>query len=219
LGGVSKRKYEQQCVIQGYRFVAGVDEVGMGCLAGPVVAAACILDLESVPRGIDDSKLLTAKKREALDVEIRARAVCFGIGMAEVDEIDRLNIFHAARLAMLRAIQAMRCPPDFLLIDGRARLECPTPQLCIVKGDHLSVSIGAASILAKVFRDALMVEMDLQYPGYEFAKHKGYGSVLHRQHLQSKGPSPLHRKSFSWTPVRASGDGVLPAEALPDLEA
>jgi len=173
----------------------------MGCLAGPVVAAAVILPSDRVPRGIDDSKLLTAKKREALDLIIRQEAICFGLGVADVEEIDRINILQAAKLAMLRAIQALSFSPDFLLIDGRSRLDSTIPQLCIVKGDHLSVTIGAASIIAKVFRDRLMAEMDETYPGYEFAKHKGYGSVLHRQCLQAKGPSPLHRKSFSWTPV------------------
>ena len=173
----------------------------MGCLAGPVVAAAVILDFERIPSGIEDSKLLTPKSRQKLDGLIRESALCFGIGLAEVDEIDTINIYHAARLAMRRAIQAMSSPPDFLLVDGRARLDVEIPQLCIIKGDHLSVSIGAASIIAKVYRDALMAQMDERYPGYEFARHKGYGSVLHRERLQEKGPSPLHRKSFSWTPV------------------
>jgi ribonuclease HII len=165
------------------------------------VAAAVIFSLEDLPRGIDDSKLLTARKRQELADEIKRRARAHAIGVATVEEIDRLNILQAARVAMLRAIGALAIPPDFLLIDGRGKLDCVTPQLAIVKGDHLSVSIGAASIIAKVYRDGLMTDMDDRYPGYGFAKHKGYGSVFHRQCLQAKGPSEIHRKSFSWTSV------------------
>lgn len=173
----------------------------MGCLAGPVVAAAVILNPHDIPSGITDSKKLSAKVREALDKEIRKRSLGFAIGLATVEEIDEINIYHAARLAMLRAVQGLDRAPDFLLIDGRARLDCEMKQLSIIKGDSLSFSIGAASIIAKVFRDSLMKSFDQAYPGYEFAKHKGYGSVLHRQCLQAKGRSPIHRKSFSWTPV------------------
>ena len=172
----------------------------MGCLAGPVVAAAILFTAESkIPRGIDDSKKLTAKHREELCRALREFP--HAIGVAEVDEIDTINIYQASRLAMLRAVAALPVPPDFLLIDGRAKLDSPLPQLSIIKGDSLSVAIGAASILAKVHRDALMTSLDLTYPGYFFAKHKGYGSVEHRRSLQSLGPCPLHRKSFSWTPV------------------
>lgn len=180
----------------------------MGCLAGPVVAAAVILRLDDIPRGIDDSKKLTALQRETLDEEIRKRAVAYAIGLADVDEIDAINILRASQLAMCRAVKNLSSPPDMLLIDGRFKIECEAPQLCLVKGDHLSVSIGAASIVAKVHRDALMTKMDEIYPGYEFAKHKGYGSVLHRQRLQAQGPSPLHRKSFTWSPVEAAREPV-----------
>lgn len=174
----------------------------MGCLAGPVVAAAVVLSPETkIPRGIDDSKKLTSKKREELDLLIRNSAVCFAIGVAQVEEIDSINIYQAARLAMKRALDQLRVPPQFLLVDGRGRVDCEIPQLCIVKGDQLSVAIGAASIIAKVFRDNLMRRMDDTYPGYDFAGHKGYGSVAHRKSLQERGPTPLHRKSFSWTPV------------------
>lgn len=186
---------------QGYQCVAGVDEVGVGCLAGPVVAGAVIFDLKRIPDGIDDSKRLTAKQRESLTVTIQKVAVACSVGIADVEEIDRLNIYHAARLAMVRAVNSLSMPPDFLLIDGRGKMDCPVSQLCIVKGDQISVSIAAASILAKVYRDNLMRNLDTEYPGYEFAKHKGYGSRLHRILLQEKGPSPMHRKSFSWTPV------------------
>ncbi len=173
----------------------------MGCLAGPVVAAAVILSPKDIPKGIDDSKKLSATKRELLDVEIRARAVCFSIACATVEEIDTINIFHAARLAMMRAVHALNPCAHHLLIDGNHALRTGISQTCIVKGDALSVSICAASILAKVYRDKLMREMDQSYPGYRFADHKGYGSVVHRQALQNLGPTPLHRKSFSWTPV------------------
>ena len=177
----------------------------MGCLAGPVVAAAVVLGLDDIPRGIDDSKRLTAKQRIQMDKEIRARARGFAIGIASVEEIDTLNILKAAHLAMARAVQALPFFPDILLIDGRFKIEsCALPQRCLIKGDHLSVSIGAASIVAKVYRDAWMTEMDTIFSGYGFSQHKGYGSVLHRQHLMVKGPCSLHRKSFSWTPVEIS---------------
>lgn len=187
--------------MQGFRFIAGVDEVGMGCLAGPVVAAAVILPLDRVPPGIDDSKKLSAKQREALDVAIRAEAVALSIAEASVEEIDRLNILQAARLAMRRAVGGLSVPPDYLLIDGRFPLDLPIAQQSVVKGDARSVSIGAASIVAKVYRDALMCRFDDEFPGYGFASHKGYGSASHRRSLQEKGQTPLHRKSFSWTPV------------------
>ncbi|MBY0371584.1 ribonuclease HII [bacterium] len=196
-----KNTFEQQCYTLGYQYVAGVDEVGMGCLAGPVVAAAVILPRTGIPRGIDDSKKLTPKKREELDLKIREKALCFAIAMASVEEIDTINIFHAAKLAMIRAVQALATAPDYLLIDGKHGLNHPIAQKTIVQGDHLSVSIGAASILAKVHRDRMMAEMDTAYPGYSFASHKGYGSVDHRKALQNLGRSPIHRKSFSWTPV------------------
>ena len=194
-------QWEQATQKQGYQFIAGLDEVGMGCLAGPVVAAAVILDLNQIPPGITDSKLLTPKKRQVLRTQIEECALDFAIGMASVEEIDDINIYHAARLAMKRAVEKLTLKPDYLLVDGRAKIDLEIAQKAIVQGDKHSVSIGAASILAKVFRDQLMTDFDEKYPGYEFARHKGYGSVLHRQHLQAKGPSAIHRKSFSWTPV------------------
>ncbi len=196
-----KTQFEQQCIQSGHCFVAGVDEVGMGCLAGPVVAAAVVLNLTDIPEGIDDSKKLSSKRRETLDLEIRQRAVCFSIAHATVEEIDELNIFHAAKLAMVRAVQGLPQLPDFLLIDGKFPIPLQVKQKCVVKGDQLSVSIGAASILAKVHRDAWMKEFDRSFPGYEFASHKGYGSVVHRKALEKLGRSPIHRKTFSWTPV------------------
>lgn len=196
-----KIKFEQQCIHLGHRFIAGVDEVGMGCLAGPVVAAAVILNLDDIPEGIDDSKKLTPKKREALDIVIRERALCHSVAWASVEEIDSINIFHAAKLAMTRALDGLATRPDFVLIDGKHPLKIPMPQRAIVGGDRESASIGAASILAKVYRDRWMRELDTQFPGYAFADHKGYGSVVHRQALQKLGRTPIHRKTFSWTPV------------------
>lgn len=193
--------WEEKMWALGHRLVAGIDEVGMGCLAGPVVASAVVLDPSSIPNGIKDSKKLTPKKRSELKVQIEETALDYSIGLASVEEIDQLNIYHAARLAMKRAVEGLSIKPDFLLVDGRATLDLKISQEAIIKGDEKSFSIGAASILAKVFRDDLMTRMDSDYPGYEFARHKGYGSVLHRKNLQARGPSPIHRKSFSWTPV------------------
>jgi len=198
--------------------LCGIDEVGMGCLAGPVVAAACIFREGQIPNGIRDSKLLTAKRREELDVEIRETALSFAIASATVEEIDTINILQAARLAMRRAIGQLNHPPHYLLIDGRFPIkEIALPQQAIIKGDRKSVSIGAASILAKVFRDRLMAEMDTTYPGYGFAQHKGYGSELHRKAMQNLGVTPLHRKSFSWTPVREDGAERVPEAGLSPL--
>lgn len=193
--------FEKRYYRAGHLYVAGVDEVGRGCLAGPVVAAAVILHKENIPNGIDDSKRLSAKAREALDVKIRETAVAFAIGVGEVDEIDTINILQASKTAMCRAIAGLNPCPEFLLVDGNFKIDYPLPQQCVIKGDQISVSIAAASIVAKVFRDRLMAELDEKFPGYLFAKHKGYGSVEHRRLIQEKGPTPIHRKSFSWTAV------------------
>lgn len=193
--------YEHEYLKKGYTCVAGVDEVGMGCLAGPVVAAACVLNLKDIPAGIDDSKKLTAKKREEISKLLKEKALAWSIAEASVEEIDTINIYHAAKLAMKRAVEGLKLTPDFLLIDGRGKLDTKIGQIAIVKGDQLSFSIGAASILAKVHRDAMMQEFDVKYPGYGFASHKGYGSELHRRSLMQKGQTIIHRKSFSWTPV------------------
>lgn len=197
-------KYESDCFAQNYKIIVGVDEVGMGCLAGPVVAAAVILDPNDIPEGIDDSKKLSAKKRELISIEIKKRALAFNIAHATTQEIDTINIYHAAKLAMKRAIEGLSLKPDFILMDGRGTLDISTPCLAIVKGDGLSFSIGAASIIAKVTRDRLMEDYDQKIPGYGFSKHKGYGSVFHRLCLMEKGSSEIHRKSFSWTPVVSS---------------
>jgi len=206
---------EHACRALGYVRVAGLDEVGRGCLAGPVVAAAVILNLDDIPSGLDDSKKLPEKTREKLDLVIREKALAFAIGVGEVHEIDEINIFNASKMAMLRALEALAPCADYLLIDGNFKIGSPLPQKAIVKGDQISVSIAAASILAKVFRDRLMRDLDAEYPGYLFAKHKGYGSVAHRQALEKIGPCAIHRKSFTWTPVRAMHpDSLSEAGAL-----
>ncbi len=181
--------------------VCGVDEAGRGPWAGPVTAAAVILSAERLPEGIDDSKALTAKRRDTLEREIKASAVAWGVGFASVEEIAELNILHATGLAMCRAIEAMAVAPVAALVDGNYRFKLPCDVETVVGGDGLSLSIAAASILAKTARDRLMVEMDAVYPGYGFAGHKGYNAPVHQEALRALGPSPIHRKS--WAPIRA----------------
>lgn len=189
--------YERDLWRQGYRYVAGVDEVGRGPLAGPVIAAAVILDPRSNIPGLFDSKALTTSMRERLAADLlRGKAVAVSIGAASVAEINRLNIFHAAQLAMLRAVERLRPQPDFLLVDGRPLRNTSIPQRALVGGDRLSNSIAAASIVAKVYRDRLMVHLDRLFPGYGFARHKGYPTSEHRDALVALGPSPLHRHRF-----------------------
>jgi ribonuclease HII len=181
--------------------VCGVDEAGRGPWAGPVTAAAVILSADRLPEGINDSKALTAKRRETLEGEIKARAVAWGVGFASVEEIAELNILHATGLAMCRAIEAMAVQPAAALVDGNYRFKLPCDVETVVGGDGLSLSIAAASILAKTARDRLMVEMDAVYPGYGFAGHKGYNAPVHQEALRTLGPSPIHRRS--WAPIRA----------------
>jgi ribonuclease HII len=176
--------------------VAGVDEVGVGPLAGPVVAAAVILGPGRPIRGLDDSKRLRPKERERLDREIRARARGVALGEASVEEIDRLNIYRAARLAMLRAVAALAPQPHFLLVDGREGLPERRPQAAVIKGDAACACIAAASIVAKVARDRRMAELDQMFPFYGFARHKGYGTAVHLAALARYGPCPAHRRAF-----------------------
>lgn len=176
-------------------YIAGVDEVGRGPLAGPVITAAVILNEPIV--GITDSKKLTPLKREQLAKLIQQKAIAFAYGRAEVEEIDTLNIHHATLLAMKRAIEALSICPDVVKVDGTFKPLIDIPCETYIKGDLLVYEIGAASILAKVARDAEMVAMDTIYPGYGFAKHKGYGTQLHRDALNQLGPCPVHRKSFA----------------------
>jgi ribonuclease HII len=186
--------------------VCGVDEAGRGPWAGPVSAAAVILDPANAPAGLDDSKKLTHLKREALEIEIKARAVAWCVGWASVEEIAQLNILQATGLAMCRAIEGLAVTPAFALVDGNYRFRLPCEIRTVVKGDSLSASIAAASILAKTARDRLMVEMDAAYPGYGFAAHKGYHAPVHVEALKTLGPSPIHRKG--WSPIRDLFEGV-----------
>ena len=180
--------------------VCGVDEAGRGPWAGPVSAGAVILDPNRVPAGLNDSKKLSAKARDALELEIKSCAVAWGVGFASVDEIDELNILHATGLAMRRAVEALAVTPAFALVDGNYKFKLPCEIKTVVKGDSISASIAAASILAKTARDRLMVEMDGLYPGYGFAGHKGYHAQVHVEALRTLGPCPIHRRG--WEPIR-----------------
>lgn len=178
------------------QLIAGVDEVGRGPLAGPVVAAAVILDPNQPIEGLTDSKKLTEKRREALAIEIREKALAWSLGRAEVSEIDEINILWASMLAMKRAVEGLSVAPEFVKIDGNRCPDLPYPMEAIVKGDLTEAEISAASIIAKVARDHEMEEMDIKYPGYGFAKHKGYPTKQHREALIKQGASPIHRLSF-----------------------
>lgn len=181
--------------------VCGVDEAGRGPWAGPVSAAAVILNPDDLPPGIDDSKALTEKRRFELEPAIKARALAWGVGFASVEEIAELNILHATGLAMCRAIEAMSVQPVAALVDGNYRFKLPCDVQTVIKGDSLSLSIAAASILAKTARDRLMIDLDTQYPGYGFAGHKGYNAPIHSEALRTLGPCPAHRRS--WAPIKA----------------
>jgi ribonuclease HII len=190
--------FEHQAHEEGFRFVAGVDEVGRGCLAGPVVAGACILDPEKpLPKGLDDSKKLTAEMRDKIAAQLKTDCIAFAIGQIEADEIDRINILEATKHAMLMAIAALKPQADFLLIDALQLKMSPLPQRAIIKGDTISASIAAASILAKTYRDNLMKAYDVEYPQYGFASHKGYGAAVHWTALREYGHCPLHRLTFN----------------------
>ncbi|HTL48272.1 MAG TPA: ribonuclease HII [Verrucomicrobiae bacterium] len=212
---------------QGDELIAGVDEAGRGPLAGPVVAAAVCFKPFSLKaafeagqrkglfrdlRGLNDSKQVPAPERESLFRQIARHAIT-GIGTASEAEIDRLNIFQATRLAMKRAVLNLTRTPTMLLIDGKyLRLDVPLTQKCIVKGDCKSASIAAASIVAKVFRDAWMISLDKLYPGYNFSRHKGYGTPEHLRNLDALGPCPVHRRSFA--PVEYAGEDETPLESF-----
>lgn len=176
--------------------VVGVDEAGRGPLAGPVVAAAVILPARGVPRGINDSKKLTAKTRAELSVRL-CKVAAFGIGVATVEEIDRINIYWATMLAMTRAVEALSIAPGMVMIDGNAKPRWDHPCTTVVGGDALCLSIAAASVIAKHHRDQLMIAADLEHPGYHWASNKGYGCPRHREALARMGPTPLHRRSFA----------------------
>ncbi len=187
---------ENECTENGFTYVCGVDEAGRGPLFGPVVAAACILPVGLVIEGLNDSKKLTEKKREKLYGEIIANAVAYGIAEASVEEIDRINILEASLLAMRRAIAKLSPAADFALIDGNVSRGFDIPAKAIIGGDRTSPSIAAASILAKVTRDRLCIELDKKYPEYGLAKHKGYSTEAHVKSIIEHGMTPLHRKLF-----------------------
>jgi len=176
--------------------IAGLDEVGRGPLFGPVVAAAVILPHDCSLPGLNDSKKLTEKKRNELDREIRLNAVSWAIAAVTAEDIDRINIRRASLLAMRRAVEQLSLSPDFLLIDGRDTIDWECPQKAVIHGDGISFSIAAASVLAKVHRDRLLVELDREFPGYGLARHKGYPCPEHLAALERLGPTPLHRKSY-----------------------
>lgn len=210
--GGAFRRFEADALARGFRAVAGVDEVGRGPLAGPVVAAAVILPQGFVHPDIKDSKMLSAKQREQLAPVIEQAALSWALGIVDVEAIDRLNILRASLTAMAQALRGLSTAPDYALIDGNQKIPReifavlgftaaqPLSQQTIVKGDQLCLSIAAASIVAKVARDRMMVDYDRQYPEYGFAGHKGYGSAAHLAALERYGPTPIHRRSFK--PVR-----------------
>jgi ribonuclease HII len=191
-------RFEIELWSQGYAYIAGVDEAGMAPLAGPVVAGAVILPKNYKLRGLNDSKkILASEKREELAKQIKADAVCWAAGFAEVEEIDTINIYHAGLLAMQRALEGLSCLPDYVLVDARRIPHCSLPQRGIVRGDALSASIAAASIIAKTTRDAHMLQLDRLYSGYGLASHKGYPTPEHCRALKELGALPIHRRSFA----------------------
>ena len=189
-------EFENKVISSGYSAVCGVDEAGRGPLAGPVCAAAVILPQNTVIDGVNDSKKLSERKREQLFDVITEKALAYCVAWASVEEIEEINILNAAMLAMKRAVEGLSIKADFALIDGNKTPDLDIPAYSIVKGDARSMSIAAASILAKVSRDRLMYEYDTKYPQYNFAKHKGYGTTLHREMILKYGPCEIHRPSF-----------------------
>ena len=193
---MDKLVYERELINKGCVYICGVDEVGRGPLAGPVVCAAVIMPLHDVIEGVDDSKKLSAKKRETLSAEIIEKAVAYAICRVEPEIIDEINILQATRLCMKNAVESLSVKPDFVLTDGNMKLDIGLPQKSIVKGDSLSYSIGAASVLAKVYRGGLMKEYAEKYPLYGFEKNKGYGTGKHIEAIVQSGICPVHRRSF-----------------------
>src|SRR6266542_2635481 len=202
----------------GIQSVAGIDEVGIGPLAGPVVAAAVVFPPGTELAGIDDSKRLDVDQRVNMEAVIRRTATAIGVGLAEVGEIDRLNIYHAALLAMRRAVEALSVKPDHLLIDARTIPGVSIPQNSFFKGDGINFSIAAASIIAKTHRDRLMEDLEKKYPGYGFAQHKGYGTAEHQNSIRELGPCPVHRMSFPFIRELCGGFSELFYELKQKLE-
>ena len=191
------RRLERDFLSRGVSVLAGIDEAGRGCLAGPVVAAAVILPAEVEIPGIRDSKLLTPKQRDRFFDRILENATAHGIGQVEAPEIDRINILQASLLAMRIAVEKLAIVPEHLLIDGPQRIRSPLPQTPVVRGDRTCFLIAAASILAKVTRDRLMCALERDYPQFRFSEHKGYGTAAHLAELRTHGPTPLHRMTFN----------------------
>ena len=189
-------EFEQNALSKGYTAVCGVDEAGRGPLAGPVFAAAVILPEDTIIEGVNDSKKLSEKKREALFEIIKEKALDYSIASASVEEIEEINILNATMLAMQRAVENLEIKADYAMIDGNRIPQLEIDSECIVKGDAKSMSIACASILAKVSRDRLLYEYAKEYPQYQFDKHKGYGTKLHRELLKEYCPCPYHRMSF-----------------------
>lgn len=194
-----KLQMERELQAKGYTLIAGVDEVGRGPLAGPVVCAAVIMALEEdkLVVGVDDSKKLSAKKREDLAFEIKLRAIAYNIVEVSPEKIDEINILEATKLGMKEAVEGLAIRPDIVLTDGNMKIDIDIPQQSIVKGDALSYSIGAASIVAKVFRDDMMDEYDEWFPEYKFFKNKGYGTAEHIQAIKEHGLCAIHRRTFT----------------------
>lgn len=194
---MDKLAYERQLLSEGYEYICGVDEVGRGPLAGPVVCAAVIMPLDDIIDGVDDSKKLSAKKRESLSKLIAEKAVSLHISLIEPEKIDEINILEATKLCMKNAVESLTVKPDFVLTDGNMKLDVSLPQKSIIKGDALSYSIGAASIVAKVYRDNLMEGYAETYPEYGFKSNKGYGTAEHITAIKKYGLTPVHRRSFT----------------------
>ena len=192
--------YEEQLYQKGITYIAGIDEAGRGPLAGPVVAAAVILKKGVRLKNVDDSKKLSEKQRQKALIEIKENSLAIGIGIASVDEIDRINIYRAAREAMHSAIKQLKIKPEYLLIDAMP-MEIDIPSQSIIKGDQKSISIAAASIIAKTTRDQYMIEMDKVFPLYNFKQHKGYGTKEHMELIKRHGFTPIHRKTYE--PVKS----------------
>ncbi|MDE7084791.1 MAG: ribonuclease HII [Clostridia bacterium] len=194
---MDKLFYEKELFAQGCKYICGVDEVGRGPLAGPVVCAAVIMPLNDVIEGVDDSKKLTAKKREFLSGLILEKAIACHICRVEPKIIDEINILQATRLCMKNAVEGLKITPDFVLTDGNMTLDISVPQRSVIKGDALSYSIGAASVVAKVYRDKIMRDLSETYPQYGFESNVGYGSAKHIEAIKNFGLTPVHRRSFT----------------------
>ena len=194
---MDKLEYERKLCEKGFKYICGVDEVGRGPLAGPVVCCAVIMPLDDIIEGVDDSKKLSAKKRESIAELIQKKAIACHISRIEPEIIDKINILEATKLCMKRAVEGLEITPDFVLTDGNMTLDIAIPQESIVKGDALSYTIGSASIVAKVFRDKIMDEYAEEYPAYGFEKNKGYGTADHIKGIKEAGLCAIHRRSFT----------------------